>query len=335
MKKYLIFIMTLLVVVSCAKEDVIVARAPKAESLGEFPQGETAADKKIVEIYEQFGVRCLYKGFTKEALEQSWSGGSTGKYGMVGKDIDDEKLLNFYVTFFADNIFKYLSPENTQGILPPSFYFVKDYYLNLANIYFGNSYFPNALEYYGKPQEQVFTGLGFWGFCFSIDEYIDISGAKKSLLLPSTSLEYSKLKEIILKNILDRMRIKGQFARPKFLDDKDLDYITVVKSAIKEVDDKNYYKRRGFPERLVAVATYSSSKDVYNTSSGIIKVNMTPDMLFIDYLWLGLRYTKAQIEINYKDFPLVLKYYNLVAEYMLSKYNLDLDGMAQVPAPIN
>lgn len=335
-KSYLMVIAALLVVVSCAKqEEAINVREVGVASTFEFPQGDTPTDQKLVEIYEQFGVRCIYKGFSKEDLNQSWSSGTTGKTGMEGEAISDEKLLNFYTTFFIENIFHFFKPENVRGIFPPTFYFIQNYSKKTLNIFWEHPSFPNAPEYYGDVQERIFTGLGFWGFCFVADDYLDMLGMKKSLALPVTELDYAKRKELILKNIIDMMIKKGKIKYPKFLDAgiaTDLDYVTAVTNTADKIDDKNYYKRRGFPEMLRSLTIYASPSGVLNSGG---KVKMTSGELFIDYLWLGVRYPKAEIEVNYKDFPLVLKYYKLVADYMLTNYELDLNAMAQLPTVID
>lgn len=335
--KYLLGIVTLLVVVSCAKEEALSEREQQVTSKFEFPQGDRPADKKLVEIYEKFGVRCIYKDITVEDLNKSWGTGTIGEAGMKGESLNDDKMVDFYTTFFYDNIFRYFNREMTQMVFPPNFYFVLNYVNKKSNPLFG--VLPNAPEYYGEATPKVFDGLDFWGFCFVIEEYYSMSGSKMTLDFPVTVLDYKKLKEPILKNIFSRMLIRKIIAQPTFLAHgvaTDLDYQTPVKSSLNEINDKNYYKRRGFCETLRNLVIYTSPANVSNIGSGTdTKVNMSPSLLFNDYLWLGLRYTREQIEINYAEFPLVLKYYKMVADYMLKNYNMDLNAMAQDPELIN
>lgn len=329
----LLSIVTLLIIVSCAKESDIEVRDMKNASPFEFPQGDSPADKKLYEIYEKYGIICIYKGFGVDDLNKSWSSGSTGETGIKGSDIADERLLNFNATFFSDNIFKYFTPEITKGIFPPYIYFVNNFYESVKNPFFGNAGFPNSKEYYGKPLHRFFTGLGFWGFSFVV-EYVNAQGLIINVPLPATQLDYFKFKEITMKNIFDMMLKKNRIVKPKFLDADvalDLDYVTMVKSSDKESADLNFYKRRGFPETLRNLTNYATPSSVSNSGN---KVNITPQLLFNDYIWLGLRYSKAQIEINYKEYPLVIKYYNKVAEYLLTSYSIDLNAMSELPSLI-
>lgn len=165
--KYLLGIMALLVVVSCAKESDIDVRVAEVVSKFEFPQGDSESDKKLVAIYEEFGTRCIYKDISTDDLNKSWNVSATGETGYRGDVIEDQKLLNFYTTFFADNVFRFFDKENARGILPPNIYFVNNYVKVSVNIFAG--IFPNAKPFFSEPQYRIFTGLDFWGFCFSVD----------------------------------------------------------------------------------------------------------------------------------------------------------------------
>lgn len=331
--KYLLGIMTLLVVVSCAKESDIDVRAAEVVSKFEFPQGDSESDKKLVAIYEKFGTRCIYKDISTDDLNKSWNVSATGETGYRGDVIEDQKLLNFYATFFADNVFRFFDKENARGILPPNIYFVNNYVKVSVNIY--ESIFPNAKPFFSEPQYRIFTGLDFWGFCFSVDSYVTAQGEEKNEKLPATPFEYSKYKEVIIKNILDKMMVKGRIVPPNYFDPAialDLDYNTPIKNLAQEVGDKDYYKRRGFPETVRGLGGYYALAAVFNSAG---KPYVSPSLLFKDYVWIGLRYTKEQIETNYKDFPLIIKYYNMVAQYLLTNYRLDLNAMATYPELID
>ena len=86
----------------------------------------------------------------------------------------------------------------------------------------------------------------------------------------------------------------------------------------------NYFMKLGYPGNMI--------KTAYNLSnpSGTLTAKST----FINYLQLGLRYTRDSVLIKYPQdkYPLIIKYYDITVKYMQSKYDWDITKMAEWPA---
>lgn len=316
---------------SCTKEESITAREPFAASRFEFPQGDKEYDRELVKIYDRFYVKCIYDGITRDDLNKSWKGSAIGESGNYGKPLDTDELRNFYTIFFRDNIFKYLDTKVTSGILPQHIYFVQDSYQRSA---LGTNPDGSA-KYYDVTLNRHYGGMDFWSFSFLSEPHYAFSPKPWQDVMPKEVLDYIKIKEPILKTIVDKMIKKGVIQQPAFLaieNATDLDYVTPIKNNILEVNDLNYFKRRGFPETLRNLLNYATPGVITNYKD---KVQITPNELFVDYLWLGIRYTREKILENYALFPLVIKYYDLVAEYMKVNYNIDLNSISEDPKLIN
>lgn len=326
--KYLLC--AILLLASCAKEDKINVRESFVYSKFEFPQGDNDYDDKLVGIYDEFNVKCIYKDISRDDLNKSWYSGGSDVIGIYGKNIEDEKVLNFYATFLCDNIFPYFDPEITKSILPQYIYLVEDYYEKKANPFYPSDTVKYN-KYYDGLHVRNYDGLDFWGICFRGEPHAGASGQKIQTLMPETVLDYIKFKEPFIKTIIQKCIDKKIIVQASFISIEgapDIDFVSPVKNNIKEVDDPNYFKRRGFPETLRSTLNYANPATVTNSGS---KVKITPSELFVDYIWLGVRYTKEQIYKNYAAFPLVIKYYDKMAEYMLTNYKLDLNAIAQDP----
>ena len=130
-----------------------------------------------------------------------------------------------------------------------------------------------------------------------------------------------------MKNIFRKRVEEEVIAIPEeFESGHEFDYTTQIISrdvVPSHVDYPNYYKRRGFPEQLRNYKNYASSSNLYNITS------TSPLENFCDYLWLAFRYTAEEIEQNYKDLPLVVKYYYFTVNYVKDNYGMDISRIAE------
>lgn len=326
---YLLCIMILLV--SCTKEDALVSREFTSASSFEFPQGDKEYDHELVKLYERFDVRCIYEGMTNDDLNRSWGGNALDGLGNYGKPLDTDELRHFYTIFFRDNVFKYFEPEIVNSVLPRYIFFIQDGFLKST---FGTN--PDGSPIIKETAwRRFYGGMDFWSFSFLSELHYSTATNTWQDFLPKVTLDYIKFKEPVLKSIIDKLLKSGVIKQPEFLSitsATDLDYVTEVQTNINQIGLPNYFKRRGFPELLRNTLNYVAPSAPTNSGG---KVRMTPSELFVDYLWLGVRYSREQIQINYAQFPLVLKYYDMVADYMMQNYKIDLNEMAEEPQLIN
>ncbi len=115
MKKYLLLTICAFIMCACYKEDKITpSLIGGAADKFDFPQEGTPVDVQAVldEIYEDYGVKVIYKDFTSMDLNRAWLSPTTG----VGSEItweyitDNDKLLEA-VTTLRDKVFGLLPAE--------------------------------------------------------------------------------------------------------------------------------------------------------------------------------------------------------------------------------
>ena len=65
---------------SCYEDDSIIPTPdPLAQAGGfEFPQGDNSWDNDAMKIYQDFGVKIIYKDITEKDLNKNWTGGGIG-----------------------------------------------------------------------------------------------------------------------------------------------------------------------------------------------------------------------------------------------------------------
>lgn len=110
---------------SCSDEKDIVVEGP-GNLLGniEFPQGEDAWDQVFVDIYEEYGVRILYKGFTDLDWSKSWTGLSSTE--VSGERFETEEELTEAAEYMKKYVFDLLDPELSRGVFRPYIYLIKN-----------------------------------------------------------------------------------------------------------------------------------------------------------------------------------------------------------------
>ena len=120
-----LFLSAVISLTACHKEEAIIPSNEGMPTRFEFPQGNQSWDQDIIDIQEKFGIYLIYKDFSSDDFNRSWTGGG-GSY--TGSDLTDEQA-RWYVDFMKDHIFAYLTPEITKKVLPIYYYLVYDFYI--------------------------------------------------------------------------------------------------------------------------------------------------------------------------------------------------------------
>ena len=311
---------------ACYEEDALQPNPAGGGITFTFPEGDNAWDHELEAIAGEFGTKCIYKNFTLSDLTRTWTASSNSTV-CIGGPLPDDRLAELYARFFSEHIFAHLDPATVQGTLPGYILFAYDFCSENYRTVSEDS----TLVWHGLPSDN-YEGLGFWSFCFVTGPHVNIIGTPWEYTVDDfvTARGVKEHKEMILKNILNRLVTKGVITVPlPFEEGGGLDYTTQITYGTANLDDENYYKRRGFPEQLRNLRTYVNPSDLYNIA------NAGPQLTFLDYIYLGLRYPREEIEANYADYPLVVQYYNIVVDHLLTNYGMDLPAMGRMPRALD
>jgi len=309
-------------VYGCDNEEALQPNSVGNGIVFAFPEGDEAWDRDLVEIAEQFGTKCIYKNLTLTDLTRTWLPSTGTVVGYVGQGLVSDRQARQYTQFFKEHVFRFLNSEVTQEIFPNYIFFAHDFCsVNYRILPEGDT-----LVWNGTPTVK-YDGMGYWAFSFESEEHLNIMGNPWQQHMFTTATEVMQNREVVLKNIFNQMVNKRVIVPPAaFAMGGGLDYATPIVYGAAKVDDENYFKRRGFPEQMRNLKQYvKKPTDLYSIT------NTGPIETFVDYLWLAFRYTGDVIRENYKDFPLVIRYYELTVEYMKENYGMDISLIAEVP----
>lgn len=298
--KYLL-LMVVLITFSCSKEESLTSTTVSLDEKYEFPEG-TPYDDITKSIYDEFEVRIIYKGLTPTYMNQTLK----GSYKMF--DIMDEELAGRSIRFVKDHVFSKIDYELMRPVLKPYIYIAYDLRT------------PSVTDY--APLKHEFEGLDFWIFCFQ-SRGKEFYPSRVPTTFPETEADIKVQRGIIMDNILRKMVYRGLIEVPQVFY-SDFDYKTAIKIATNQEKDENYFMKRGF------IGKYSPSSFSFSTISYGIS-NENPQETFIKYMLFIAKFSKEDINAGeklgtglYKNFPIILKYYDLVDNYMIEKYNYDL-----------
>lgn len=303
--KYILLFVVLSIVYSCHEEEALEPLSTEMSLRFEFPEGDAAWDLDIADIAEKYKTYLIYKNLTTEDFNQAWKG-SSGV--LTGSPLNEERAL-FYTTFMKDHVFAFLNPKVTEQVLPVYIYMA-------YNVY--------STTLWGKaPTSDKYDGMDFWCFCLESDSE-EIVFPFQPLVRPRTAWDFKLRRGIILKNIIDRIVDKGKIDIPSVFTD-DFDYVTEVKYLLGDENDKNYYKKRGFPGQLGGR---------YDSFGKLLYIKDTsPRKNFIDYMHLAIRYTRDSVAILYppSEYPKIIQYYDFTVDYLKKDYNWDIAKAAEMP----
>lgn len=292
-----------------------------------FPEGDDSWDRDLQEIADKFSVKCIYKNLTLDDLMRSWTvSTSTSVQGYYGSGLVNDRQARLYTKFFKDDVFAFLNPDVVRSTLPAYFFFAHDYCsISSYTLATGETW-----EWNGRPTVS-YDGMGFWVFSYSSEEHnATMPTQPRWQQFMFTGADSVKMmREMVLKNIFNLLIEDGAISTPAAFEvGGGLDYSTPITYGAANIDDENYYKRRGFPEQFDNLKTYQSPQDLYSISS------TDPTSNFFDYIKLGLRYSREEILENYADFPLCIQYYDITVEHLRANYGMDLTLMGAAAEPL-
>lgn len=306
--KYLsgLFLSVLIALTACHKEEAIIPSNEGMPTRFEFPQGNQPWDQDIIDIQKKFGIYLIYKDFSSDDFNRSWTGGG-GSY--TGSDLTDEQA-RWYVDFMKNHVFAYLTPEITKKVLPIYYYLVYDFYIPNT---FGTITFK-------VPQNNYFDGLDFWLVCLE-GEPDPTSG--EQILKPVDAKTYHQRRGMIMQKIFAKAVETGTIAIPdEFYDG--FDFKTGLVTGIGKESDPNYYLNRGFVDRIFGLM-FDQTIYVYEIP--------TREDAFLDYVNIAMRYTQEEFDQHYPadKYPLIRQKYDFVNRLMSETYHIDLKAIAQGP----
>lgn len=309
---------------SCYKEDELVASDTSSLGRFEFPQGDNSWDSDILDIYNEFGVRLIYKDITESDFTKSWTGGGGGGFGMTlhGSGCANDDMTQFYVTFMKEHIFHYLTPSITERVFPMYWYLAFDFYGSY-------SWFPaltNPLKSHSNMNFMDAWLTCFWGSHINI---MDPSGTDPLVQWMSpvsgNKESYTKRRFLILNDIIETAIERGNITIPEEFD-AGFDHSTTLNTGIYEDDkaDPNYYLTRGYPGNV-----NTSSAEYAEPSENPTALENT----FIGYIQIAMRYTAEEREEMFPSatYTFTKEKFDYVQKYMKDNYNIDLEAIAQGP----
>lgn len=327
MKKtmYLYILVIGLLMTACYQEDPIEPTPPGSSSAERFafPQGTNDYDMAAQKIFEDFGVKIIYKGFNERDFNLTWT---TPALGKVGNDIpkDQEKDA---VDFMVNQFFAFLTPQISRKVLPP-YYYIADSVRQKTILNSNNGEVENQ-----GTTNFIYTGLDFWfvgwNNASSYMKYVAtgayITGPSVPELRPKTPFAVFYRRGTIIKEVYKKAVEIGNIVPPVGFADG-LDFVTKVESAVAKKDDPNYYMKRGFPG-------YMNNTLNFKMNPITVVTQTSPVLIFTNYIHLCMRYTPDSIAILYpqKDYPIIHEKYPIVLEHMKTKYNIDLTKIATKP----
>lgn len=311
--KYTALLACLTLTLSCYKEKLIVPTSTQGTERFKFPQGNNDYDNTIKKVYDDFGVKIIYKDYQPLSFELSWT---SAPIGIKGYDIPHSQQKDA-VNFVVNNIFANLTPQVTKRVLPPYFY-VAD---SVARGYsFGTFEYLTDTEY-----KYYYYGLDFWSFCWDGAKVYTKNLTTGAITYPAiskrpeTSFAIFYKRGVMLKEIMKNAVNVGNIKVPENFS-TGFDFTTTISSI---TTDPNFYMKRGFPGRW-------SNRLNFNRSTTLTTTQMQN---FIDYIHMCMRWTPDSIAVQYppSQYPLIHQKYPIVIKHMKDNYGIDLNKIATKP----
>lgn len=302
---------------ACYHEDVLIPTTSESSERFTFPQGTNDYDLRAKKIFDEFGVKIIYKGFNDRDFNLTWT---TPAIGKVGYDIPKDQERDA-VDFMATHFFGNLTPQITRKVLPPYYYIADSVHQITIQ---GDIQMCSTTAF-------IYNGLDFWFFGWNNasawtmrdGEYL-IKPSVPSIR-PKTPFGIFYKRGTILKEVFKKAVEVGNIIPPEGFADG-FDFVTKVETAAGLRDNPNYYMKRGFPGQMTNQLRFDMA-----ALALVTQTNSTT--IFTNYIHLCMRYTTDSIEVVYPkaDFPMIHQKYPIVLDYMKNKYNIDLGKIATKP----
>lgn len=335
MKKTALYtLLGLLTLSACNKdEDPIVPSGNYSVLRFDFPQGNHPYDDDIVKIHDIYGTYIIYKDITPQDLNRQWQGLGTGK--LKACDPVPEEDVEFYVDFFKDHVFSYMTPEAARMALPVKIYCVQ----NMRDVEIEDSSSPSIKDdgdddetsgsgsgtgpiVENSPVSVKTDGFDYWALSFTAeglanrdDDALRFARCKFIyVILKSCYVNGSIKEDLTLRNKITWKNADGSY-RPFDKDRRSADYPW----------------KRGVPDRVVET-DFSEVTPLYITEwmKEFTAYSVKNDW-FLNYMRLAMFYGRSYVEKKYANYPLVLELYNDIVNLMLTEYGIDLEGVYAGP----
>lgn len=330
--KYSIFAISIvmsLLTFSCAPdEDPLEPSGNYSVLRFEFPQGNNSWDAELKEIHDNYGVYLLYKEITEKDLNKSWTAVPTGNL-YYGEALNDQQV-QYYVDFFKNNFFAYISPEFAKNSMPIKIYMLD----NLRAVPQGSQDETAEDGYSSYFINTRFDGFDYWAVSFKQNEIDDPEATDLDGL---TSMLKIKRCAFIYKLLVNALQ-NGDLEEPvEFGEETDYQTSYTVEPAA--YGTNNYYLNRGFINALTTDFQYNrnglrettSTYVSYWKSTQTIEPAVGAHRDFMVYVRAAMFYTRRQFyrKYNQADFPLISKKYECVIDYFKNTVGIDLEGIAK------
>lgn len=309
LKNRLIAIILFLALLSCGKEEALVASNPNSDSALKFPEG-TSFDDITLSIYEKFGVKIYWSENIKSVdISKTW----TSDAGMASLNfgyLNEEQAGNM-IHFLNDYIFSKTDPKLFNKVLRPNIYMLYDLNTLVFNVWL-------------KPVTMELERMDHW----LLSMYGE--GAQKYPMfatqihkLPSTDAEIFKYRRNVFTSFFNQLFKMGVIETPEQFKTefdytpRDLKYLST------DAEKSDFYMNQNF---CGSANTISGDLTRISTTT-----SMPASKNFMSYLAFVYTYSKEDIEngagiegVPFKNYPKLLYFYDLVDQYMIEKYNYDL-----------
>ncbi len=299
MKNILILFAIIIIVVGCKKEDPIIPMGADAISGYEFPEG-TPYDDITKRIFDEFDTQIIWKNLRSEDLNKVWTGSGISS-GITALRATEEQAGEA-INFLDECIFSKLDKDLFQKVMKQYVYIAYDAH----KLVFGS---------FLMPVEREYDGINNWLFSLWGDEY------KYTLYTPH---HFPKTDEEFF---LYRFKFFGSMFSELI---KELGIIEVPPLFRTDFVYGSGYKVDPAHEKFFMKAGFCGKFNSFSGALGNV-YSMTLYDNFLSYVMLVAMYSREEIQTTagmgnnlYKDYPLILEWYDYVDNYMIENYNYDL-----------
>lgn len=320
---------------ACNEEEAITPSGNYSPIRGGFPQGNTEYDSIINDIKNDYGVYLLYKDITEEDLNRDWVSAGTGAIYVGGYEHERDdwswnlpyEHLPFYVNYFNDYIFPNITKDFANATFPVKIYMIHNLRTEPRDFGEDNGENVGGGTESADPYKSIKLGnFDNWAISFK-DEIINGENAEYSLKQQRCIF--------ILQAIYNSMN-KGEITSPDefwtgfdFSEDKKIEHNDKSKD--------NYKYKLGLVDDIYDhYATTGRATEVWNYKTYIIHFNYweknnKDNNLFNAYIKNAMWLTPEEFEERYPSskYPMIKEKYDIVVEHMLTKYGINLVGIAR------
>lgn len=299
LKYLLLIVLSCCLISACDDEESIIPRDVTVEPRYIFPQGTGEWDEIANTIKEKHDVYVIYKNFSSLDISRAWTVYSGRSY--FGDFLTDEQA-NTHIHFMKEHIFDYLPVDLTRSVLPLYYFLINNYRSETVSI-------------------TSVSKANITNFVDGLDYWVNSIYTETVTQFPNTWEKLREHRVRIMKLFFEAAINRGVVKIPASFHDG-FDYTKALVTY--PATDPNSPLNRGFLGTL--------SGDIYNFG-GIYGISYTnPELNFLTYVFLGMRYTEEEFLANsLATYPLVVKKRLEVINYMKEKYHVDLEAIARGP----